>query len=429
MAVAASIVALTVVFYMAVLGGLGNQSFITVGIAFMLGTDGLLLVLVAGRRVNEQPTGGVGFRTDVSVIIACYNGADVIGRTIEHLLPHVPPRNIIVVSDCSTDNTVDVASGYGVTILENRFNRNKALSINRAAPMVTTPYALVLDDDTHVGPEPLPVELLDEGHAAVAFEVMPISDGSFINRLQTYEYRKAMTFGKALMSEIGAVANVSGAVGLFRTADLRKQASRHSGHFPGEDLQRTLLAHLESDGTGVAFSPNRVVTLAPSSWRELFTQRSKKWGAADHELLFMNLRLMGNARVHPLLRFERGYSVFVLLTDPVRMVFFVALLAAPQYFAFLYLLYLPLEFAAWLRLGRRDQFRVVLAAPLYNIFKLVARFSAHFYWFRMKWDYLVRRQYHRLVPGRNLLAEYAGITVAIAAAWAITIWGAIRAFT
>jgi hypothetical protein len=46
--------------------------------------------------------------------------------------------------------------------------------------------------------------------------------------------------------------------------------------------------------------------------------------------------------------------VFVLLTDPLRMLFFAGLLFSPGYFVFLYLLYLPLEAAAWLRTGRKD---------------------------------------------------------------------------
>ena len=421
--------ALTVSYYVAVLRGFDNLSYVTVGVAFLLGTDGLLLAFSTGRRPPAVQQGPVVRQDDVSAIIACYNGADVIGETLQSLLVHVAPENIIVVSDCSTDDTAVVARTYGVRVVQNRFNRNKPLSVSRVAPMVNTRYTLVIDDDTHVGPEPIPVELLEQGAAAVAFDVMPIETGSLVNRMQTYEYRKSMTLGKALMSDAGAVANVSGAVGLFRTVDLRRQASLHSGHFPGEDLQRTLLSHLESDGRGVAFSSNRVVTLAPSSWRELYRQRAKKWGPAEHELLFLSFRLMLDPRVHYSLRYERGYSVFVLLTDPLRMLFFVTLFFSPWYFVFLYLLYLPLEGFAWLRTGRRDPIGVVLLAPVYNLFKLIARFWAHFEWFRLKWDYLFKQRYHRLVAGRNLLVEYAGVVVVLAAAWVVTVTGVVAQLT
>jgi len=107
-------------------------------------------------------------------------------------------------------------------------------------------------------------------------------------------------------------------------------------------------------------------------------QRAKKWGPAEHELLFLNLKLMLDPSVHYSLRYERGYSVFVLLTDPLRMLLFAGLFFSPGYFVFLYLLYLPLEAAAWVRTGRQDPVGAVLLAPFYNLFKLVARFRAHF---------------------------------------------------
>ena len=244
------VAALTVGYFVAVTRGFGDLSYVTVGIAFLLGTDGLLLVFTAGRRPAAAGAAPATVQPDVSVIIACYNGADVIAETLDHLVVHVRPENIIVVSDRSTDDTAQVARSRGVRVLENRFNRNKALSVSRAAPLVTTPYTLIVDDDTLLGPDLLPVELLEQGAAAVAFDVMPIETGTLINRIQTFEYRKSMVLGKAMMSDLGAVANVSGAVGLFRTADLQRQSARHSGHFPGEDLQRTLLAHLESEGRG-----------------------------------------------------------------------------------------------------------------------------------------------------------------------------------
>ncbi len=41
-------------------------------------------------------------------------------------------------------------------------------------------------------------------------------------------------------------------------------------------------------------------------------------------------------------------------------------------------------------------------APIYNLFELVARFRPNFQWFRLKWTYLFRHEYHPLILGRNL---------------------------
>ena len=46
----------------------------------------------------------------------------------------------------------------------------------------------------------------------------------------------------------------------------------------------------------------------------------------------------------------------------------------------------------------------------------------------MKWDYLVRHRYHRLVEERNLPIEYAGITAVIVAVWVLSVVGVLGAF-
>jgi hypothetical protein len=50
---------LTIGYYVAVLNGVGNLSYITVGIAFLLGTDGLLLAFSTGRRPPASSTGPI----------------------------------------------------------------------------------------------------------------------------------------------------------------------------------------------------------------------------------------------------------------------------------------------------------------------------------------------------------------------------------
>jgi cellulose synthase/poly-beta-1,6-N-acetylglucosamine synthase-like glycosyltransferase len=369
-----------------------------------------MLALSVGRRepslldTTDQPL----LRDDVSVVIACRNGADVIGATIERALLHVHPENIIVVSDCSTDDTAAVARSYGVRVVENRINRNKALSINRVAPSLTTPYVVVLDDDTLLSKRPLPVALLEQGYSAVAFDVMPVKTDTWVNRFQRFEYRKSMGLGKRLRMRIGAIGNVSGAAGLFRTSDLRFQAATHSGQFGGEDQQRTMLVHLHDPGRGIAYDDALIETIAPNSWRALFRQRAFKWGMATHETLLLSLQIILSPRTHYMLKVDRAYAIFILLTDPIRMALFVALLLYPSAFLVLLAMYWPLELVAWLRTGRRDSLIVVLLFPVFSLFRMFARFVAFFYWFRVKFTYVVGRRFHTFVPGRNLLGEYVG---------------------
>ena len=183
-----------------------------------LATDGIMLLLHLFRKpILPASAGGQATSFDpakLTVVIACHNGADVIGETVSQALLKVPPEQIIVVSDKSTDTTATVARSFGVRVFENKRNLNKALSISSVMHEVKTPYVLVLDDDTHIGKTFIPTSLLDEGAAAVAFNVLPQETGTLVNSLQLFEYRKTMTIGKGLRAPSGAVSRPKSA-GIF----------------------------------------------------------------------------------------------------------------------------------------------------------------------------------------------------------------------
>lgn len=57
------------------------------------------------------------YRSSVSVIIPCYNRASLIGATIQNMLEQtLPPDEIIVVDDGSTDNSVEIIKSFGSRI-------------------------------------------------------------------------------------------------------------------------------------------------------------------------------------------------------------------------------------------------------------------------------------------------------------------------
>lgn len=329
----------------------------------------------------------------------------------------VPPEQIFVISDHSTDDTVTVARSYGVQVFENEKNYNKGLSINRWVEKITTEYCLILDDDTHIKDTLIPTNLLDKGYSAVAFNVMPERTPTIINALQQYEYRKSMYLGKHLRSRVGAIGNVSGAIGLFRTKDLIRQARKHSGQFGGEDQQRTMLVHLESEGEGIVYVDSTVYTEAPDTWHALFRQRAFRWGMAVHETFVLCLRIIFSPKTHYLLKVERTYLLFILFTDPIRMVLFPLLFFHPIFVLTLYTLYLVFETAAWAKTGFQDPVWIILLSPVYNVYKNLGRFLAHFYWFKVKYQYVIKDQYHKLITDRNLIGEYLFLTIILVFFW------------
>jgi cellulose synthase/poly-beta-1,6-N-acetylglucosamine synthase-like glycosyltransferase len=359
----------------------------------------------------------------LTIFIACYNGADIIAQTLKHALRHVPARQIIVVSDNSNDDTVSIAKSMGVQVYENHKNFGKSMSINQHIHRVKTPYTLILDDDTLIGRTFLPTSLLEDGYSAVAFEVMPIPTKSLANKFQQFEYQKTMTIRKGLRASTGSVGNVSGAIGLYHTKALQAQATRHSGQSGGEDQQRTLLTHLESTGKGVTYCGSTVQTLAPDSLAALFKQRAFKWNTSGHENFLLMLRAVLHPHTHYLLKIEKAYALFILLTEPFRMLAFFLILFAPigsfmTHLALIWLFYVWVEMAAWLKTGRLSPLWVVVIFPFYGKLCAVARSIAHFYWYKKKYLYVVKNRFHRLIGDRKLLREYTLVTITL-----LTVWG------
>lgn len=384
-------------------------------------TDGLFIFAHLPRRNGSKEDDTVYFNPEkLTIVIACHNGEDVIGRTIANALVHVPASQVIVVSDASSDNTAEVARKTGVRVIENKRNLHKVGSINAAMPFVDTPYVLILDDDTLIGKTLIPTSLLDAGYTAVAFNVMPLKEKTLINELQRFEYRTSMQVGKNMRAAAGAIGNVSGAIGLYHTSDLLKQIKKHSGQFAGEDEQRTLLAHLDGEGKGITYTDSLVLTLAPDSYRSLFKQRAFSWSLSVPELFVMYWRVLLSHRFHYLLKGEKAYLIYIYLTDPLRMLFCWTLFLRPSHMLVAYGFYFALNVLIWFRTGCRDTFRSVVFSPVYAMGLTVSRFVGHFYWLKEKSLYLAKGL-HRQVTGRKLLLEYVVVLAIIIGSWGMSI--------
>lgn len=396
------------------------NSFFYAFLLLSLITDGLFILLHLPRRARAAKKKNSFNPKKLTVVIASYNGQDVIAETIKNAAVHVPLKQIIVVSDASTDNTAEIAQATGAQVIVNKKNLHKVGSINAAMKHVKTPYVLILDDDTLIGKTFIPTSLLDEGYTAVAFNVMPVKEKTLINELQQFEYRATMQVSKHLRSKTGAIGNISGAIGLYRTDDLRKQITLHSGQFAGEDEQRTLLAHMYGQGKGITYTDSLVVTHAPNTYRSLFRQRAFSWCISTPELFMLYWRVLLSHRFHYLLKMEKAYLVYIFITEPLRMLFIWALFMRPRHLLIAYAFYLALNILIWLRLGGKDTFRAIVLSPIYTLALTVCRFIGYFYWLQVKTRYLLDRK-HKSIIGRRLLAEYSLIFLMIVGSWAVSI--------
>ncbi|HZM63937.1 MAG TPA: glycosyltransferase, partial [Candidatus Saccharimonadales bacterium] len=395
------------------------NSFFYAFLLLSLLTDGLFIFIHLPRRSQKKQK--LYFNPKkMTVLISSYNGEDVIEATIKDAAKHVPLDQIVVMSDASTDRTAEVARAAGARVYVNEKNLHKVRSLNAGLKHVKTPYVLIMDDDTLIGETFLPTSLLDDGYTAVSFNVMPLPQRTLVNELQRFEYRATMQISKNLRSRTGAIGNISGAIGLYRTDDLKDQITRHSGQFAGEDEQRTLLAHMYSKGKGITYTDSLVLTQPPATYRELFRQRAFSWSIAAPELFMLYWRVLLSPRYHYLLKAEKAYLIYIFLTEPLRILFAWALILKPTHFLTAYTFYVGLNIIIWMRLGYKDTLRSVILSPIYTLFLTICRFIGYFYWLKVKAGYL-RNRLHRHAPDRKLLLEYAVVLAVIVGSWAVSI--------
>lgn len=314
----------------------------------------------------------------ITVVIACKDGEEVIGQTLNSLIniKRFAPEQVIVVSNGSNDSTCAIARGFGVQCLDVREPLGKVRAINYGLQFVKTPYVLLLDDDTLVDRARIPTELLDNGYAGVAFRVL-VKQSTWVTKFQAYEYRKSTDIGKRFHNKRGSVQNISGAIGLFTLGELQRQIKLHSAEFSGEDLQRTLLIYLSDYSKGVVLAHSTVYTLPPTTVGTLFRQRVYGWFPGLYANFPNYVKILFKKKTPRTLRVDAFYnSFFVMLLDVLRLLSLPLLFLNPWYFVMMYASYLILEAATYYYAGMKAPWWVVWFYPLYGLFGFVTRVCA-----------------------------------------------------
>lgn len=219
----------------------------------------------ANRRTNvEMPPSHAPadpvLRPGVTVIVPAYNEAETIGDTIESLLGQtVPAAEIIVIDDCSTDGTGEVARGYGVTVLRpTRNTGSKAGAQNVALAEVATEFTMAIDADTIVAPDAIErfLEVMaDAGVTAACGFVVPRHVKTVWERGRYIEYLLAFSFYKPIQDHYGRPLIASGCFSIYRTDMLRAYGGWRTRTM-AEDMDLTWTMYHE--GARVRFVPEAV---------------------------------------------------------------------------------------------------------------------------------------------------------------------------
>ena len=215
----------------------------------------------------------------LTVIVPAYNEAGSIADTIRSLLAQtVLAESIIVVDDCSTDGTGELAASLGVKVMRPPANTgSKAGAQNFALASIRTRYTMAIDADTTLAPDAIE-KLIDcmkqDNVAAACGFVIPRNVGTMWERGRYIEYLFAFTFYKQVQEYYQKPLIASGCFSMYRTDAL--VAHRGWGtRTLAEDMDLTW--SLYQSGEQVRFVPSAVCyPIEPHNFR-FMSRQLKRW--------------------------------------------------------------------------------------------------------------------------------------------------------
>jgi poly-beta-1,6-N-acetyl-D-glucosamine synthase len=345
----------------------------------------------AAPQPDERKAPSGRHRPGLTVIVPAYNEAESIADTVRSLQQQTcPPTEIVVVDDCSTDDTAAIARSLGVTVITPEENTgSKAGAQNVALTGVRTQLTMAVDADTVLAPDAIELILeamTDPAVAAACGFVLPRHVSSVWERGRYIEYLYAFTFCKVTQDLYGKPLISSGCFSVYRT-DVLQEVGGWSMRTMAEDMDLTW--SLYQLGWKVRFVPDAVSYPVEPHDREFLGKQLRRW---SHGFV-QNVRLhwRGVLRL-PLLRSIVTVGLWDAMIASLAVLVLLPLLAVlvdPR-FLLIYLLdapavLVPALYAGW----RRKEIRRVLAS--YPSF-IALRLMNAVYMLRALWLEVVRRK-------------------------------------
>ncbi len=221
----------------------------------------------------------------LTLLVAVYNEEVDVAQTIAYALEqeYPAPLNVIVIDDGSTDETVNIASGFArlddrIRVLEVPHG-GKARALNAGLKETTTPLVATIDADTLLMPDALRrvvsrMLLAPDDTVAVAGSVMVRnSRESLIAAAQTWDYFLGIG---SIKREQALLQGTLVAQGAFSVYDA--EALKTSGGWPdciGEDIVMTwaLLAR----GGRTSYEPTAIAFTEAPVTLKTFARQRRRW--------------------------------------------------------------------------------------------------------------------------------------------------------
>jgi len=215
----------------------------------------------------------------LTVLIPAYNESASIEDTIRSVQNQtLPPEEIIVIDDCSTDDTGERARRMDVSVLRPPKNTgSKAGAQNYALRQVSTGFTMAVDADTILAPDAIEKLLCafdSPKIAAACGYVIPRYVRTVWERGRYIEYLFAFSFFKQVQDYYERPLISSGCFSAYRT-DILRQNGGWSTRTVAEDMDLTWNFYRE--GHGVRFVPEAVCfPIEPHNYKFMSSQL-RRW--------------------------------------------------------------------------------------------------------------------------------------------------------
>jgi cellulose synthase/poly-beta-1,6-N-acetylglucosamine synthase-like glycosyltransferase len=311
---------------------------------------------------------------DLTVIVPAYNEAETLADTVRSLQGQtLPPARILVVDDCSTDATAEVAGSLGVRVLRPRENTgSKAGAQSFALESIETELVMAVDADTTLAPdavEKLLAAFADPDVAAACGFVLPRRVRTIWERGRYVEYMLAFSFFKRIQDHYGKPLISSGCFSVYRTAEVRA-AGGWSTRTMAEDMDLTWTMY--QAGHKVRFMPDAVCYPIEPHDLDFLGKQLKRWSHG----------FVQNVRLHWSSVLQLGYlrSVVAVTVWDALLASFVYLLLLPVLAVVVdplmllgYLVDAPVILVPvlWHAIGRRETGRALASFPSFFVLRVV----------------------------------------------------------
>jgi poly-beta-1,6 N-acetyl-D-glucosamine synthase len=272
------------------------------------------------KKLGETPL--------VSIIVPAHNEEKGIEASIKSLLELTYPyKEIIIVDDGSTDDTLAISKKYDgiyqhseVKVIS-QVNKGKAAALNTGIANSGGKYIVCVDADSILEPdviEKMIPHFEDAKVGAVAGNIKVINTGPLLTKLQSLEYIEGLNMVRRSQGFFKAVNIIPGPLGIFRRSALEGVGGYDSDTFAEDcDLTIKLLAR----GWGVDYEPEAIAwTEAPEKIMQLLVQRYR-WARGILQSLRKHRKYMFGYGDRKLNTFTLWYMSFEALVWPSANIF------------------------------------------------------------------------------------------------------------